>query len=226
MKIPRVPHRWAVSPREAIRIQKRLASRVRAAAPRRTLRLAAGLDSAFSRNGRDCLAAVVLWDLRERAVVEQHVARRRLAFPYVPGLLSFREGPALLAALRKLRRRPDVLLCDGHGLAHPRRFGIACHLGVVTGLPALGCAKRRLTGHHVEPAPKRGARTALWDRGEVIGTVLRSQDGRRPLYVSVGHKIDLRTAEAVVLDGAIRNRLPEPTRLADRLVAAAKREGG
>jgi deoxyribonuclease V len=138
-------------------------------------------------------------------------------------LLSFREAPAILAALRKLGRRPDALLVDGHGLAHPRRFGIACHLGVLTGVPTAGCAKSRLTGEHREPAARRGARVSLTDGAEEIGSVLRTREGSKPLFISVGHALDLATAERLVLACDAGHRLPEPTHLADRLVAEAKR---
>jgi deoxyribonuclease V len=221
VRIPRTPHRWSLSPRQAAALQRRLAERVVVAPLARLPRLVVGLDAAFA--GGACIAGAVLFDLRARRVVEQRVAVRALRFPYVPGLLSFREAPALLAALRRLRGEPGLLLCDGHGLAHPRRFGIACHVGVLTGLPAVGCAKSRLVGEHAEPAPRRGARAPLVDAGRVIGSALRTQAGSRPLFVSVGHRIDLRSAERVVLACAIGHRLAEPVRLADRLVAAAAR---
>jgi deoxyribonuclease V len=223
MKIPRLSHSWSLTPRQAIALQKKMARLVSRIRPRRDLRFIAGLDAAFSADDELCFAAVVLWDRRERLVVEQQTAAHRLIFPYIPGLLSFREIPALLSALRKLKRTPDALMCDGQGLAHPRRFGIACHLGVICQLPAIGCAKSRLVGDHTEPALARGSQTPLTDKGEVIGTVLRTQLGVKPVYVSIGHKIDLLTAKQMVLDCAVRYRLPEPTRLADRLVAAAKR---
>jgi deoxyribonuclease V len=154
------------------------------------------------------------------------VAVRPLRLPYVPGLLSFREDPAVLAALRRLRATPDVLLYDGHGLAHPRRFGVACHIGLIVDRPAIGCAKSRLVGMHREPGWRRGSAAPLLDGGEVIGSVLRTRDGVRPVFVSVGHRIDLRTARRIVLACALRHRLPEPTRLADQLVGAAKRALG
>jgi deoxyribonuclease V len=212
-----------VTPAEAIRIQKRLAGNVRELAPKKPLRFIAGVDLAFTRDGRHCLAGVVLWDLEDALVVEERVGTAPLTFPYVPGLLSFRESPAVLAALRKLRQTPDCIMCDGHGFAHPRRFGLACHVGVLCDVPTIGCAKSRLIGDHRAPGSKRGSRADLTDAGEVIGTVLRTRDGVRPVFVSIGHRMDLRTAERVVLDCAIRYRLPEPTRRADRLVASVKR---
>lgn len=222
LKIPAAPHRWSVTPRQAVAIQRRLAARVRAVRPRRAIRLVAGADAAFSRDGARCIAAAVLWDAAERVALEARVAVRRLTFPYVPGLLSFREAPAVLAALRKLRREPDAILCDAHGYAHPRRFGLACHVGVISGLPTIGCAKSRLVGTHDLPRRRRGSRALLVHDREVIGAVVRTRDGVRPVYVSVGHRVDLETAVEVVLACAVRYRLPEPTRLADRLVGEMK----
>lgn len=224
MRIPRPPHSWRLSPRQAIAVQRRMSSLVCRTGPAEEFRWVAGLDGAFSPDGQQCLAGVVLWDLQEQCVVEQRTARRPLIFPYIPGLLSFREIPAWLAALRKLRQPPDVLLCDGQGLAHPRRFGIACHLGVLCGLPAVGCAKSRLIGTCAEVPSQRGQCAPLWDKEEVVGSVVCTQTGVKPLYVSIGHRIDLAAAEKLVLRCAGQYRLPEPTRLADRLVAAAKRE--
>ena len=204
-------------------MQRKLAPRVSRRNAKGDLRLVAGLDAAFSPDGRTCLAAVVLWDRKTKLVREQLVVGRPVRFPYIPGLLSFREIPTLLAALRRLSTTPDVLMCDGHGLAHPRRFGIASHLGVVTALPSIGCAKSLLVGEAKVPGPRRGCRTALRHQGETLGVVLRTQTGVNPVYVSIGHEIDLPTAVQVVLSSSTRYRLPEPTRLADRLVALAKR---
>ncbi len=223
MKIPRAPHSWTLSPKRAVAVQRALASRVRIEAPKRAIRLVAGVDCAFSRDGERCLAVDVVWDLQARELIEQRLAIRPLRFPYVPGLLSFREAPAVLAALRALRQTPDAIVCDGQGLAHPRRFGIACHVGVLCNMPTIGCAKSRLVGEHREPGTKRGARAPLLHEGETIGSVLRTRDAVKPVYVSVGHRIDQPTAERIVLEAAIAYRLPEPTRLADRAVAKAKR---
>ncbi len=224
MKLARVPHSWRLTPRQAIALQKEMAARVQLVPPPAEVRFVAGMDAAFTADGRYCMAAVVLWDIPEHRVVEQHTAKSRLMFPYIPGLLSFREAPALLKALQRLRHPPDLLMCDGQGLAHPRRFGIACHVGVICGLPAIGCAKSRLVGTHLEPARARGSRASLTDHHQEIGAVLRTRPGIKPVYVSPGHLMDLATAERIVLECAVRYRLPEPTRLADRLVAAWKRQ--
>ncbi len=168
-------------------------------------------------------AAVVAWDVERRQVIERRARSLPLRFPYVPGLLSFREAPALLAALRGLRTPVDALLCDGQGIAHPRRFGLACHLGVLLGLPAVGCAKSRLVGDWVEPGWARGERAPLTLGAQRIGTVLRTRNGVKPLFVSPGHLCDFAGAEALVLRCGDGLRLPEPVRLADRHVGQFKR---
>ncbi|MEW6744181.1 MAG: deoxyribonuclease V [Planctomycetota bacterium] len=222
MKVPRAPHRWSVTPSQATRIQQRLASLVRVMKPCGRLRFVAGVDAAFP-GGGTCIGGVVLWDLARHEVVEQHVAMRPLNLPYIAGLLSFREAPALLAALRMLTIEPDVILCDGHGLAHPRRFGVACHVGVITQRPTVGCAKSRLVGSYREPGLERGACAPLRDEGAVLGSVVRTQDSVKPVFVSVGHNIDIRSAVRLVLRCAASFRLPEPIRLADQLVGASRR---
>lgn len=225
MNSPRPLHKWHLSPKQAIALQRRLAARVRETPLRRPVRYVAGVDAAFGPDGRWCVAAAVLWDLREHELIEQQVAARRLTFPYIPGLLSFREAPAELDALGRLRRTPDAILCDGHGRAHPRRFGIACHIGLLTGLPTIGCAKSVLVGEHGVLARARGSRAPLVDRAERVGTVLRTRDGVRPVYVSVGHRVDLRSAERIVLECGAGFRLPEPTRAADHLVGLTAKSG-
>lgn len=220
----RVPdHRWDISPVEAIKIQRKLAARVSFAPPKESIRLAAGGDVAFLRDGRHCAAGVVVWDIAARCVVESQSAVAAVAFPYVPGLLSFREAPALLAAIAKLQCRPDAFLFDGQGYAHPRRFGLACHLGVLLNAPSVGCAKSRLIGRHSDPAFRRGSRRLLRDRGEIIGSVLRTRNGAKPMHVSVGHRMNLEAVIRLVLRCGNGYRLPEPTRLADQWVARMKR---
>lgn len=179
----------------------------------------AGVDVAFPNGGRTTRAAAVLMRFPDLVVIDEVVVEQPTVLPYIPGLLSFRELPAILSALARLPR-PDLVLCDGQGLAHPRRFGVACHLGVETGLPAIGVGKSRLCGQHEEPALARGASSALMDKGEPIGTVLRTRQGVRPVYVSIGHKIGLGRACELVLACAPRFRLPEPIRRADRLAGA------
>jgi deoxyribonuclease V len=223
MHIKPVSHRWRVSPARAIGIQRRLAGTVRHEPICPSVRLVAGVDMALSPDDRRCVAGVVLWDMKEARVVEEHIAVRALVFPYVPGLLSFREAPAVLAALRKLKEEPDVVVCDGHGIAHPRQFGIASHVGVILGRPTLGCAKSRLVGEHKAPGYKRGARTALTHRRERIGTVLRTRDGVKPVFISIGNLVDLPSAESLALRCGDGFRIPAPTRLADRLVSRARK---
>ena len=220
MKLPRAPHRWRVSPRRAVEIQRVLSSRV-SLSPAPSIRRVVGLDCAFS---ADAVFAVgVVWDLKARCVLEVRGAKAPLTFPYVPGLLSFREAPVLLRVLRKIRHDVDALLCDGQGLAHPRRFGLASHLGVVADTPALGAAKSLLVGEHGNLAPERGATAPLLHRGEQVGTVVRTRGNVKPIYSSPGHRVDFRQAAEVTLAGAVGYRMPEPTRLADRWVGMLKR---
>lgn len=176
--------------------------------------LVAGVDASY--RGDVGRAAVVVMD-RALNVVEEAVAEAAIRFPYVPGYLSFREIPVLLAAWRKLRAEPGLVVVDGQGLAHPRRLGVASHLGVVLGLPTIGCAKSRLIGAYDEPGLERGAWSPLVDRGERVGAALRTRTGTNVVYVSVGHRISLAAAVRTVLALAPRYRLPEPQRLADRL---------
>ncbi len=184
-----------------------------------TVRLVAGVDVGFEEAGRVTRAAVAVLRFPELELVTQAVHREATRFPYVPGYLSFREVPAILGALTSLATLPDLLLCDGQGLAHPRRFGLACHLGLLTDLPSIGVAKSRLIGSHGKLPSERGACVALLDGDEVIGAVLRTRQAVQPLYVSTGHRINLSTAVDFVLRCAPRYRLPETTRQAHRLAS-------
>lgn len=215
-------HSWTVTPKRAVQIQRLLADRVVRRGVVSPLTTVAGCDAAFSVDEAMCIAGVVVWDVRKHHVVEQHVVVRRLQFPYVPGLLSFREIPALIQAITKLRSEPDVFMFDGQGYAHPRRFGLACHAGVLMDRPSIGCAKSVLVGQYKMPGRKRGDVSSLRHNGERVGLALRSRDGVRPVFVSVGHKMSLEAAARIVLLCCAGYRLPEPTRLADRLVAAAR----
>jgi len=223
MKIPKPLHNWSITPKQAVAIQRQLSSAVIREGSPSNARLAAGLDAAFTPDMKGCIGGVVLWDIFDKKVVEQHTVIREVHFPYIPGLLSFREAPALVDALRKLHNRPDLIICDGQGIAHPRRLGIASHIGLIIDLPAIGCAKSRLIGEYREPGPQKGDRSPLRDRDELVGSVLRTRDKVKPVFISVGHKIDLDTAVRIILDCAVSFRLPEPTRLADKLVAERKK---
>ncbi|WP_414939839.1 deoxyribonuclease V [Amycolatopsis sp. cmx-11-51] len=183
-----------------------------------------GLDVAYDEDSGLIAAAAVTLETADFRVVEKRTVVSEVSFPYEPGLFAFRELPPLLEALRALERTPDLLVCDGHGLAHPRRFGLACHVGVVTGLPTLGVGKTRFIGEHGEPGRERGAKEPLVDDGEVVGMVLRTQDGVKPVYVSVGHKISLDNACRQVLRLCPEFRQPETTRHADRLCRDALKE--
>ncbi len=213
------PIDWPKNVAEARAIQERLRAQVITENALGTVDLVAGADVGFEKKGTITRAAIAVLRFPQLDVAEQAIARQPTRFPYIPGYLSFREIPALLAALARLATPPDLILCDGQGLAHPRRFGIACHLGVLTGLPTIGVAKSRLIGSHDEPGVKKGSWTPLMDKGDVIGAVLRTRDGVSPLYVSVGHRIDLQTAIDYVLRCTTRYRLPETTRRAHRLAS-------
>jgi deoxyribonuclease V len=217
-------HGWDVTPREAIALQARLRERIERRDRIGPVRRVAGVDVAFEQNGRITRAAVAVLDYPGLALVEQALIRVATRFPYVPGLLSFREAPAVLAAFEKLRAAPDLILYDGQGIAHPRRIGIASHVGLLLDCPSIGVAKSRLVGTHRAPPDRRGAWTPLTDDGasggtETIGAVLRTRKGVKPVYVSIGHRVSLDTAIGWTLACCTKYRLPETTRWADRLAA-------
>lgn len=212
-------HDWALAPKEAVALQRELRERVRLTDDLPRLQRVAGVDVGFEDGGRTTRAAVVILAWPGLEPIEQAVARRPTSFPYVPGLLSFRELPAVIDALQSLRSAPQLVFCDGHGTAHPRRFGIACHLGLVADVPAIGVGKSRLVGEPVEPPREKGASWPLIDAGETIGSVLRTRTGVRPVFVSPGHRVSLDTAVDLVLAATSRYRLPEPIRQADRLAS-------
>lgn len=215
----RLRHRWDLPPRAAVALQHRLRARViRRGGPRR-VRYVAGTDVGFERGGTIARAAVAVLALPELELVDYAVARVPVRFPYVPGLLSFREVPPLLAALARLRVRPELILCDGHGVAHPRGCGLASHLGLATGIPTVGVAKTRLVGRCAQPPPERGSWTPLTEGRRTIGAVLRTRAGVKPIYVSVGHRIGLQNAIRHVMACVTRYRLPETTRWAHRLAS-------
>lgn len=197
-------------------MQLELAARVERADRLGPVQAVAGVDVAYGR-GNPVKAAAVLLAFDGLEVLETATATMEARFPYVPGYLSFREIPAVLSVLERLTVSPDLILCDGQGIAHPRRFGLACHLGVLSGLPTIGVAKSRLVGEHGEPGGERGDWVPLKDKGESIGAVLRTRTGVKPVYVSIGHRVGLETAIRLVLACTTRFRLPETTRAADRL---------
>jgi len=215
-------HRWDVSPREAMAIQVRLRSRLRldGVGPYATV---GGVDVSYDSGSDLMFAGVVVMSADGRQVLETAIAAVPVRFPYIPGLLSFRESPAVIKAWAKLRTPPDCLICDGHGLAHPRRFGIACHLGLLLDLPSIGCAKSLLIGTHRAPAKRRGSVEPLLDRGDRVGAVLRTRAGVAPVYISQGGRIGLDAAVRTVLAACSGYRLPEPTRRAHLLVNEARR---
>lgn len=212
-------HEWNVPPQEAMEIQDRLRQEMVLDDQLGPVRFVAGVDAGFEQEGTVTRAAVALLTFPELTLHEYAIARRPTTFPYVAGLLSFREAPTVLDALERLRTTPDLLLCDGQGMIHPRRFGIACHLGVLTNLPSIGVAKSWFIGQHEALPEERGAWQPLTDRGELIGAVLRSRAGTKPLYISQGHRISLQSALDYVMACTTQYRLPETTRWAHRLAS-------
>lgn len=221
MKTKRL-HEWDLSCAEARRLQLRLAQRVRFIAMKKRPKLIAGLDCAFSKDGKRIFAAAVVIDLSDFSIIETTTATRKVDFPYIPGLLSFREAPACIDAIEKLKTTPDVFIVDGQGFAHPRRLGIASHIGLLIDKPTIGCAKSRLIGTFEEPGRQKGNYSQLFDGDEAIGAVLRTRTAVKPVYVSVGHKCTLEDAISIILECTTRYRLPEPSRLAHQLVGRAK----
>lgn len=225
MNFPRL-HDWAMSYREAVALQKELADRVilENRLPR-PLRLVAGVDVSYERHGDLFFAAVVVLSLPELTVVEEAWARDRVTFPYIPGLLSFRELPVVLEAFRRLNTVPQAVLVDGQGIAHPRRLGIASHLGLWLNFPTVGCAKSRLCGDHAPSGRRRGDVVPLVLEGAPVGAVVTTRDNVKPLYISPGHQTDIAAAVELVLACGTRYRMPEPTRLAHLLTNRLRIEG-
>ena len=188
-----------------------------------TYRYVAGADIAYSKQEDALFAAVVVLEYPASRQVVSRWASGNATFPYIPGLLSFREIPLLLRVFAELAITPDVLICDGQGLAHPRGFGLACHVGLLLDIPAIGCAKSRLVGEYEEPAPHSGSRCPLTYKDQVVGSVVRTRENVKPVFVSPGHKVDVDTAVRIVLGTCRGYRLPEPTRLAHLLSQRAKK---
>ena len=215
-------HSWKVTPKQAVKIQLRMRDRIELTDGFAKACIVAGADIALDLERKMAFAGVIVYKYPKMEEVERVWAKRPLTFPYVPGLLSFREIPALLAAFRKLRSKPDVIFVDGHGFAHPRRMGIASHLGMVLDCPTIGCAKSVLVGEAEEPADEQGAATELTHKNELIGIVLRTRPGTKPIYISTGHRVSLESAVKFALAATDGFRVPKPTREADRFVAKVK----
>jgi deoxyribonuclease V len=213
-----IAYNWNLTPKEAIAEQQRIRNLVRVEPLTDTVRTIAGADISFNKFSETVYAGIVVLDLNSLAVIDSAGVRSVAKFPYVPGLLSFRETPSLLEAWAQLKTKPDVLMLDGQGLAHPRRCGIACHVGVLLDLPTIGCAKSILVGKHDELATEAGSQAPLVDRGEQVGVALRTKKNVAPVYVSAGHLIDLPTAIDLVLRSTSKYRQPDPTRQAHLLV--------
>ena len=211
------PHPWDLTPKEAIAVQKHLASKVirRSGSDIEDVATVAGVDTHFHQGL--AMAAVVVIRLSDLATEDHATAVTKISFPYIPGLLTFREGPAILAALDHLTAVPDLLIFDGQGFAHPRRCGLASHIGLLLDMPSIGCAKTRLWGRYEEPHTEKGSYSYLMDGDETIGAVVRTRSEVKPLFVSIGHRINLHDSITIVLRCCPRYRLPETTRRADKL---------
>lgn len=207
-------HSWNLTPKDAIALQRELARQIDLRRPLKQCELIAGADCSYNRFSPKFYAAVVVLRAGDLSIVEAQGVVGESPFPYVPGLLSFRELPSVLQAFAKLKHQPDVVMLDGQGYAHPRRLGLACHLGLWLGIPCFGCAKSRLIGEHDEPGPEPGDFAPLRDDGETIGQVVRTKARTKPLFVSAGHLIDLKSAVKWTLASCRGYRLPEPTRQA------------
>jgi deoxyribonuclease V len=215
---PIIIHPWNLNEAEALVLQQQLASKVIKEDMINQVNLVAGVDVAYAKESDKLVAAIVILNAATLEVIETTTAEDTAQFPYIPGLFSFRELPPLIKAFANLKKTPDLVVCDGQGYAHPRRFGLACHLGIIFDVPTIGCGKTRLLGEHQEPDAERGAVAPLIDNGEVIGNVLRTQTDINPIYVSIGHRISLTTACDWLLRLSPKYRLPETTRQADQLV--------
>lgn len=217
-------HEWTLSLAEAGALQKRLAATLQFPLKEADFRYVAGADVTFDASTNLQIAAVVLYDIQKGSIIEESHAQDMARFPYVPGYLSFREAPVVLAAWESLSLRPQALILDGQGLAHPRRFGLACHIGLWLGIPTLGCAKSRLLGEYEEPETEMGSWSTLTDRGEEIGAVLRTRRGVKPVFISQGNLLPLPLCIELTLRCCTRFRLPEPTRQAHLLVTRLRKQ--
>jgi deoxyribonuclease V len=210
-------HNWDVTPKEALEIQNKLQKKLSRKAVFKKIEKIGGVDVSYAKRTNALKAAIVILSFPSLEVIETVEKKGRCKFPYVPGLLTFREGPIMLDAFEKLKELPDVLLFDGQGIAHPRRMGIAAHMGILLDLPTIGCAKSLLCGEFVEPKKGKGSRSFILDKEEIIGVALRTRANVKPLFVSPGHKIDLKTSVEIVLASSPYFRIPLPLRCAHSL---------
>ena len=212
-------HSWQTTPKEAIQIQKRLAGKVKLTGGKRTPKIIAGTDISMNRHSTTFYAGIVLLEFPSLEIIDSFTLIDTVHTPYIPGLLSFREGPPLLKLFRQVTTTPDLIFFDGHGVAHPRRFGLACHMGLYLGVPTIGCGKTKLVGEYTEPENKKGASSKLVDKdNNLMGTVLRTKINCKPVFISPGHKIDFASATRLALECTTKYRIPEPTRQAHLLV--------
>ena len=210
-------HPWNVSPKEAIEIQNKLRSRIVIAPFKKDVKKIAGVDASYSKRDQTMWAAVVVMDMQSLQTIEKGWYREVVRYPYIPGLLSFREIPTILNALKGLKDEPDLILCDGQGIAHPRRMGIAAHLGLILDMPTIGCAKNLLIGYSKAPPDKKGSFTYIRYKKEIVGASLRTREGVKPVYISPGYGIDLEDSISIIMRCITKYRLPEPIREAHRL---------
>ena len=215
-------HNWNLSCQQAIALQKKLADRLLFTPLKKPPKLIAGLDCAFSKDKQNIIATALVLQLPDFELIETVTAVKKVAFPYVPGLLSFREAPVCIAAVEKLKNIPDLFIIDGQGIAHPRRFGLASHLGLFFDKPTIGCAKSRLIGTFNAPLSEKGSYSFLKDKNQTIGAVLRTRTNVKPVFISAGNKCRLDDAIKWTLKCSVKYRLPEPTRLAHQTVSKMK----
>lgn len=216
-------HPWKVSPKKAFEIQTELAKRIILKNDFGKIKRIAGVDSSYNLTKKRTYAGVIIYSFPELEVLESSYAARTIEFPYIPGLLTFREGPAVMAAFKKIKKSPDIAIFDGQGIAHPRRMGLATHIGILLGLASIGCAKSHLVGTYSEPPNKSGGYSWLKYRGKTVGAAVRTRKGVKPVFISAGFKVDLTTSIELILNCRKGYRLPEPTREAHIFIGKVKR---
>jgi deoxyribonuclease V len=215
---PIINHPWNINEEEAIDLQQRLASFVERNDRIGDIKTVAGVDVAYAKNSNKLIAAAVVIDFNSLNVIQKIVVEDTVQFPYIPGLFSFRELPAIAKSLELLQITPDLIICDGQGIAHPRRFGLACHVGVTFDIPTIGCGKNILLGTHDEVGEIKGDYSPVFDNGEIIANALRTRDNVKPLYLSTGHRVALCKASKIILNLCRKYRLPETTRISNSIV--------